>query len=410
MLKRVPISSLRVGMYVQELGGAWLDHPFWRSSFKIDSPEVLRQIVDSRIREAWIDTSRGLDVAGGIDLEQAEAQVEQELARDAEDLPVSQRVPTEDEVARAKRILARSCQVVTEVFQQARMGRALQPETVMPVIDDVAASVQRNPGVLTALTRLRRQDTYTYFHSVSVCALMVALANQLGCGADGCRDAGLAGLMHDVGKLLVPLELLNKKEPLSEAEFSELRRHAEIGHELLARGNHTADVVLDVCLHHHERVDGSGYPEGLAGDQVSLFARMAAISDVYDATTSDRPYKDAWQPAYVLRRMTEWSGAGQFDTRIFHAFVKTVGIYPIGSLVRLKSGRLAVVVDQSAGSLLRPRVKIIFSITADRRLPPRVVDLSLPDAEDEIVGHEDPDVWGVDDIDFLWSGIDRRPG
>ena len=395
-------------MFVQELGGAWLDHPFWRTSFKIDGPESLRKIVESGIHEAWIDTARGLDVAGGISEKQAAAEVDQELARDAEEVPCSQRVPTEEEAARARKVLEHSCQVVAEVFRQARMGRALQPETVLPVIDDIAASVQRNPGVLTALNRLRQQDTYTYQHSVSVCALMVALADQLGCEADRRRDAGLAGLMHDIGKVRIPLDLLNKKGPLSEAEYAELRRHAEMGHELLAAGNSTAELVLDVCLHHHERVDGSGYPQGLAGDQVSLFARMAAVSDVYDATTSDRPYKDAWQPAYVLRRMTEWSGSGQFDTRVFHAFVKTVGIYPIGTLVRLRSGRLAVVVDQSSGSLLRPRVKVIFSVTSNRRLPPRIIDLSQADAGDEIVGHEDPAVWGIDDIEFLWSGIDRR--
>jgi HD-GYP domain-containing protein (c-di-GMP phosphodiesterase class II) len=408
MLKRVPVKCLKVGMFVHELGGAWLDHPFWRSSFKIANTKDLRRIIDSGIHEAWIDTERGFDVAGGITQEESDAEVERDLILGASEPAGPGWVAMEQEVARAAKISATSCQAVAALFQEARMGRAIQTETVLPVVDEIAGSVLRNPGVLTALTRLRRQDNYTYLHSVSVCALMVALGNQLGLGTTQTKETGLAGLLHDIGKVHIPIELLNKKDTLREEEIAELRRHANMGHELLANGGGAGDVVLDVCLHHHERVDGSGYPKRLKGDGISLYSRIAAVCDVYDATTSNRPYKEAWQPAYALRKMTEWS-SGHFDVRIFHAFVRTVGIYPIGTLVRLKSDRLGVVVDQSEASLLTPRVKVFFSITANRRLPPKIIDLSQPDAKDEIVSHEDPGVWAIDDLTFLWSGLAGPP-
>jgi HD-GYP domain-containing protein (c-di-GMP phosphodiesterase class II) len=408
MLKRIGVQELQVGMYIHELGSAWLDHPFWRSSFKIENDRDLERIRTSGIHEAWIDTERGLDTPGGVTQAELEAEVERDLLDTAAEPVRPCRIVAEEEIGRAVKISAASCEAITALFQEARMGRAIQAETVMPVVDEIADSVLRNPSVLTALNRLRRQDNYTYLHSISVCALMVALGNQIGLEIGQCREAGLAGLLHDIGKVHIDLDLLNKKERLSDGEIAQLRRHATMGHELLAQDDSASAVVLDVCLHHHERLDGSGYPEGLSGEGISLFARMAAVSDVYDATTSNRPYKDAWQPALALRKMTEWSGCGYFDRRVFHAFVRTVGIYPIGTLVRLKSNKLAVVIDQSADSLLRPRVKIFFSITADRRLPPQMVDLSRPGSNDEIVSHEDPAAWGIDDLDFLWSGVDRR--
>jgi HD-GYP domain-containing protein (c-di-GMP phosphodiesterase class II) len=403
MLKRISVSDLRVGMYLHELGGAWLDHPFWRSSFKIEDVQALQKIHASGIREAWIDTAKGLDVAGGVTVEEATAEVELDLQQSAAEPAPAQRATTEEEVAAAAAICARAVAEVGKLFDEARMGRAIQPETLMPVAHQIAASVERNPGVLSALLRLRQQDSYTYMHSVSVGALMVGLGRQLGLDSDVLTELGLAGLLHDIGKVGIELELLNKKGRLSDEEFARLRSHAPLGHRLLVKG-HASDIALEVARHHHERADGSGYPDHLAGETISSFARMATVCDVYDATTSDRPYKDAWPPAYSLRKMAEWSHS-QYDVRIFHAFVRTVGIYPIGTLVRLKSGYLGVVVDQHDTALLTPRVKVFYNIAKGHRLPLRMIDLS--DGTDEIESHEDPDTWGVTDLHALWSGLDR---
>lgn len=403
MLKRIPICDLRVGMYLQELVGAWLDHPFWRSSFKIGDAQTLEKIRASGIREAWIDTRKGLDVDGGVSEAEAVAEVELALQSSATESAPPSRVRTEEEIDRAREVCLRAVAEVGCLFHEARLGKAIEPETLLPVATRIAASVERNPGVISALLRLRQQDTYTYMHSVAVGALMVGLGRQLGLESCLLPDLGLAGLLHDIGKVCIETELLKKKGRLTDEEIARLREHAAHGHRLLAQGN-ASKVALIVARHHHERADGSGYPDHLVGDKISLYARMAAVCDVYDATTSNRQYKEAWQPAHALRKMAERS-RNQYDTQVFHAFVRTVGIYPIGTLVRLKSGYLGVVADQNEAALLRPRIKVFFAIGQGHRIPPRVIDLTQED--DEILSHEDPDAWGICDLYSLWSGLNR---
>ena len=177
---------------------------------------------------------------------------------------------------------------------------------------------------------------------------------------------------------------------------------------LLRRNADMHEAVLDAVLHHHEKIDGSGYPDKLAGAQISLIAKMAAICDVYDAITSNRPYKNGWDPSESLRRMAEWT-RDHFDAKLFQAFVKSIGIYPVGSLVRLASGRIGVVTQQSGKSLLMPCVKVFFSTKSDLRIPPEVIDLSAPGCSEKIVGREDPAQWNFPDLNELWSGQSGQP-
>jgi HD-GYP domain-containing protein (c-di-GMP phosphodiesterase class II) len=230
---------------------------------------------------------------------------------------------------------------------------------------------------------------------------MVALARQLGLDEQATREAGMAGLLHDLGKALMPIEVLNKPGKLTDEEFAIMKTHPVEGHRLLLEGKGASATVLDVCLHHHEKVDGSGYPERLKGEEISLFAKMGAVCDVYDAITSNRPYKAGWDPAVSIRKMTEWS-EGHFEQRIFHAFVKSIGIYPTGSLVRLASGRLGVVIEQSPKSLLTPLVKVFFSTKSKTYIPPELVDLSKQTSE-KIVDREDAAAWGLGDISRFWA-------
>ena len=161
-----------------------------------------------------------------------------------------------------------------------------------------------------------------------------------------------------------------------------------------------SEVTKDVCLHHHEKVDGSGYPKGLNGDSMSLFAKMGAVCDVYDAVTSNRPYKAGWDPAESIKRMAEWKG--HFDPAVFQAFVKSLGIYPIGSLVRLESGKLGVVTEQGEQSLLKPKVKVFFSTKSQAYIKPEIIDLAR--SPEKIAGREDAAKWGIKDVDRYWAG------
>lgn len=230
---------------------------------------------------------------------------------------------------------------------------------------------------------------------------MIALARQLGLSEEQVSEAGLAGLMHDVGKMSICDEILNKPGRLTDEEFAKVRLHPVYGAKILLTNQPAASaVVYDVCLHHHEKYDGSGYPKKLKGEDISLFARMGAVCDVYDAITSDRPYKKGWGPADSLQRMAQWQG--HFDPQIFQAFVRAVGIYPVGSLLRLSSGRIGVVIEQNEQSLLKPRVRVFFSSKSKMPIEQAVIDLAHADCQETIIAREQADDWGFRNLDELW--------
>ncbi|WP_374417155.1 HD-GYP domain-containing protein [Ectopseudomonas oleovorans] len=406
MLKRIAVADLRIGMYIQEFCGSWMDHPFWKSKFMLSSEKDLVRIHSSAITELWIDVGKGADVAPGVQAtteEEAECEAEARLLAAIEP-PKVKALSMEQELEQAVKLCARSRQAVMEMFNDARMGQALQFEQAAALVEEISESVLRHPNALISLARLKHSNEYTYMHSVAVCALMIALARKLGLPDDAVREAGLAGLLHDIGKMAVPQELLDKPGKLTDTEFAKVRKHPEEGGSILLASKQVSALVLDVCLHHHEKVDGSGYPHRLQGDQISLMAKMGAVCDVYDAITSNRPYKQGWDPAESIRKMAEWKG--HFDEAVFQAFVKTVGIYPVGALVRLQSGRLAVVMEQNPKALLAPRVKVFFSTKSRLPLPQSIVDLSKIADQDRIVGRESAEEWGFERLDELWSGMD----
>jgi putative nucleotidyltransferase with HDIG domain len=405
MLKKISVDQVRLGMHLHALEGAWIDHPFWKTRFVITDAADLRKLRDSSVREVWIDAGKGLDVA------QPEAALPRPVAPAAPpDAPApapsraaAARPPATasmaDELHQAAAICNRGKQAVQSMFREARLGKAVDAEGCLPLVEEISSSVMRNPGALVSLARLKSQDEYSYMHSVAVCALMVALCREAGLDADACRQAGLAGLMHDLGKAMMPLAVLNKPGKLTDDEFAVMRSHPERGHELLLEGRGANAEVLDVCLHHHERIDGTGYPHKLAGDAISQVARMGAICDVYDAITSNRPYKKGWDPAESVARMASWQG--HFDPALFKLFVKSLGIYPVGSLVRLQSGRLAVVVEQNPAALTAPVVKVFFSTKSN--LPVSLQRLDLVGSDDRIVGRESAVQWGFKHLDSLWA-------
>ncbi len=408
MLKRINVENLKPGMHLHELCGSWVGHPFWRTSFILKDPQDIQRILDCGIQEAWIDADKGLDVDSGHSKEEIEEQIDRELTGVASLTgELRARVALSEETQRAARICAKSRDAVVSMFREARMGKAIEAEDALPLVEEISYSVARNPGALISIARLKTADDYTYMHSVAVCGLMIALAKQLRFDEQQTREAGLAGLLHDVGKMVIPLEVLNKPGKLTDAEFSLVKTHPAEGHKMLLGGNGITEVALDVCMHHHEKVDGSGYPHRLRGDAISLFAKMGAVCDVYDAVTSNRPYKKGWDPAEAVRKMAEWS-TSHFHNSVFQAFVKAVGIYPVGTLVRLQSGRLGVVVDQSGQSLLTPQVKVFFSTKSQVRLPPEMVDLASPGCNEKIAAHENPEKWGFPDLEELWRGAGPR--
>jgi putative nucleotidyltransferase with HDIG domain len=418
-------------MYIHKLGTSWINHPFFRSRFLLTDAKDIRAIIDAGIQELWIDESKGLSAADALSDESQDAaahDAESEETVAVEQVEVAASAATEMPAATPSPSAARAtsartpartsgrpemgmeleeahklCQLardqMVDIFRDARLGKTVDAQATLPLVEEITASVQRHPAALLSIARLKTHDDYTYLHSVAVCTMMVALARQLGMDENAVRLAGHSGLMHDIGKAMMPLDVLNKPDRLSVQEFDVIKRHPLMGAKMLLDGN-AADVVQDVALHHHEKVDGSGYPHRLANDEISLFARMGAICDVYDAVTSNRPYKQAWGPANAMRQMAKWEG--HFDKRLFNAFVKTTGIYPVGSLVRLTSQRLAVVVEPNPESLLTPKVRVFFSLRANEQIAMHTLDLSANGCNDSIVGPEDIERWGFERLDDIW--------
>ena len=407
MLKKIDVKQLTVGMYLKEFCGSWIDHPFWRNSFVITDPKDIERIRASNIQAVWIDCAKGLDVARDattISEAETESQVDAELKHALQSTRETAPASIHEEMARAAKICAQAKQAVTSMFEEARMGKAVDSGNARKLVEEISDSVTRNPGALISLARLKTADDYTYMHSVAVCALMISLGRQIGVDEDIIPRLGIAGLLHDLGKAMMPQEVLNKPGKLTDEEFGIMKRHPSEGAKLLQDSDGIDDIALDVALHHHEKTDGSGYPEGLKDNEISLYAKMGAVCDVYDAITSNRPYKVGWDPAESLRKMAEWAN-GHFDPTVFQAFVKSLGIYPVGSLLRLTSGRLGLVVDQSPKSLLTPRIKVFFSTRSNTRIRPTLIDLSQPGCPEKIACREDPANWSFPDLNELWSGI-----
>jgi HD-GYP domain-containing protein (c-di-GMP phosphodiesterase class II) len=412
MRKKIQVGQLRVGMFIDAVDGSWLDNPFWKSAVLLTDPKQLTQIQASPIKWVWIDTAKGGDVGeapaavetvhvvDGVEFSAtAPADIDEPPMVPATPEPT---VSLQDEVARAGQICAKARSAMKTMFQDVRMGKAIDTEHCLPVVDDITQSVQRNPGAIVSLARLKTSDDYTYMHSVAVCALMVALSRQLNLSAEDTREAGLAGLLHDLGKSAMPLEVLNKPGKLTDAEFAIMKSHPAAGHQMLLEGKGVGPIAMDVCLHHHEKINGTGYPHGLKGDEISLFARMGAVCDVYDAITSNRPYKAGWDPAESIRLMAQWGKEGHFDEAVLQSFIRSIGIYPTGSLVKLKSGRLGVVVEQGAQSLLSPMVRVFFSTKSNEPIPRILLNLAEPGVGDQIVSRESPGTWGFKNLDQLW--------
>ncbi|PNV95618.1 HD-GYP domain-containing protein [Pseudomonas protegens] len=396
MLKLISVQQLQMGMYIHQFCGSWLDHSFWKAGFVLNSHADLQRLRQSNVSSLWIDSDKGLDLP-------ANPQPSAPAALPPLKSEAPLRVERAEEIQRALKICAHSKKAVMQMFQEVRMGQAIELVQVDELVHNISSSLLRHPDVLISLARLKTADDYTYMHSVAVCALMVAVARQLELPLEQVHQAGVAGLLHDIGKLTVPDSILNKPEKLSADEFERIKLHPAAGGAILRQNPQLDALVLDVCLHHHEKIDGSGYPHHLAGEQISLFAQMGAVCDVYDAVTSTRPYNRGWDPAEALQRMSGWTG--HFGPRVLQALVKCVGIYPVGSLVRLNSGKLAVVLEQNSESLLLPKVKVFFSTRSKMPLPQRVLDLSRLQGEEHIVAREAQEAWDFKQLQQLWSEV-----
>jgi HD-GYP domain-containing protein (c-di-GMP phosphodiesterase class II) len=403
MLKKVDASQLRIGMYIHDLDCGWMDHPFVRARFELTTDEEIYKIRNAKIRAVVIDCSKGLDVDDAPTLAQADAATEAEVTAIAAAPRIVTRVSLGEELQRAAHIRKQAAGLVRTVMADARLGKAVELDKVGPVVESVTESILRNSGALLGLLRIKNKDDYTFLHSVSVCALLVAFCRSRKMDEDTIYQAGLGGLLHDTGKALVPDSILNKQGRLTDEEFDIIKRHPRDGYDILVKTPEIGTIPLDITLHHHERRDGSGYPDKQGEGSISELAQMAAIVDVYDAITSDRCYHKGMPAAEALRKIYEWSKF-HFNPTLVQEFMRCVGIYPVGTLVLLESGRLGVVIEPHETSLLTPKVNVFFSTKSQGYIKPQTLDLSKPlgfGGGDKILRHESAEKWNVNPLQFM---------
>lgn len=384
MIKLITIDELRPGMFIHKLEVWWVKDQRIHNQMLIADPRQIDLLRNEGIRQLWIDLDRSVQVP---------------IAPPIATKPTA-RTPFFQELDQAQQIFQQGKPEVQAMFNEARLGNSLKLDYMMDLVDEIAGSITREPSAMLSVARLKNHDDYTYLHSMAVCGLMIALGKTLGLDEPALRRVGMGGLLHDVGKAAVPLAILNKAGSLDDEELRVMREHPVVGAQILMECDAGSDLI-DIALHHHEKYDGSGYPHRLKGEEISLYARMSAVCDVYDAVTSTRAYRNGWTPAEAMHQMMSWRG--HFDPALLHTFIRTIGIYPVGSLVRLASGRVALVVKAGEKSLMRPCVHVFWSLHAQREVKPQELDLGDSFCTDSIVGAEDSTRWNSVDLNRIWA-------
>lgn len=391
-------------MFIHDINCVWMEHPFLIGAIKIKSDKTIEKIADLGVREVYIDTLKGLDVIDAPTETEVNADIEHKMTTMFQQVkPIITSSTLSEELKRSQKVYSEANKIISNIMHDVRIGKQIEIERIDPVVEKMANSILRNKDALLSLCRIKNKDNYTFLHSVSVGALLISFAHALDFKRDVIKQLGVGGMLHDIGKTKVPNEILNKPGKLTEDEFIIMKSHVVHGCSILRKTPGIAQVSFDVAAQHHERFDGSGYPLKMKNVEMSVYGQMASIVDVYDAITADRCYHKGMEPTVAIRKMFEWSKF-HFNPNLLRTFIHTVGIYPVGTLVILESGKIGVVIEQCETDMTRPLVRIIFDTKKSSFIPPKDIDLAKPLGQgggDKIVNYESPAKWNIDPNKFM---------
>ncbi len=355
-------------MFIHELECSWMDHPFARNQFEIKEASDIAKIKQAKISFVTIDTSKGLDVPA-----EKFPQTPLKKANITKKQAAQSNPDIEQRLRSSKNLLSKATLIAKQILGNVSAGKDVDMESTEMVVDGITRMIKRDPHTLVGVSRIKTKDEYTFQHSVSVCALITAFAQFMGYSKSELDEVSTGGLLHDIGKALTPIEILNKPGKLTDEEFVIMKQHAIKREHALLEDCGLSDISLDIISMHHERPDGRGYPNGLKDEEMSQIGKMSAIVDIYDALISVRVYKSAWEPSEALKHMLSWC-PGQLDLELMQQFIKMLGVYPVGSLVELKSGLVGIVI-QPGESMLKPTLKIIYNANFKHYTDVREMDL-----------------------------------
>jgi len=385
-------------MYIHDLNCKWMDHPFTISKFAVKDSITVQKIASAGIRHVYIDADKGKDVEEAPCAHEVEKALQEKLKESVENTVGSENVSVASELTRAKSLFREATSVIRNLMEDTRLGKQVVVESLDPFAERMVQSVFRNHHALTGISRIKTKDEYTFMHCVSVAGLLVTFSREQGFSEEEIHQVAIGGLIHDIGKTMTPQEVLNKPGKLDPDEFQVMKNHVTYSREILEETLGISKTAMDISVLHHERIDGTGYPLGLSGEQISLIGKMSAIVDVYDALTSVRVYKNAWEPTLAMKKLMEWS-PDHFDTGLVQHFIRCLGIYPVGSMVELESGLLGIVMEPGE-DLLQPKLRVIFN--GKKRRYEKVHDIDLEKARsDRIVAAVNPLDYKIDLSEFL---------
>lgn len=358
MLYKIEATKLRAGMYVVDTGCSWLQHPYLYSVTGELTEWELGALLRKGYTEAFIDLVQCRQGSLPPEL-QTLAQLHIHATAEGPRLP-PQRPQTaiEEELPRAKAVLRASFGMAKTLMDNARAGKSFNPQRAEPLVEKILDSLDRNANALFGLCKLRQTDEYTYSHSVNVSVFAGMLARGLGLDRDTVRAMALGGLLHDVGKAMIPLRILTAPRRLTNAEMAVMKRHPLLGHAYLQDFRTAPAEVFQAIMEHHEQICGLGYPFGLPAEDISLCGRVTAIVDVFDALTSKRVYRDSMPLHKALSIIYGMCGKELF-TLAAERFIHLLGVYPMGSVVELGDGSIAVVAETGGGPAAAPAVVLV---------------------------------------------------
>ncbi len=309
--------------------------------------------------------------------------------------------PVESEIGAAKDAFTNTHTLLQNVVADIRSGNTMQVDVVERVIEDMVDSMVRNPDAMMWVARMREKNSSTYDHGLRVAINLIAFGRHLGYPKEHLAQLGIIGLLLDIGKIRIPLTLLEKHARLTPAEFAEIKLHVKHSVDILNQTAHVNPDVIDAVAQHHERMDGSGYPFGLSGNAIGIFGKMAAIADTYSAITTKRAYAEAASPHEALQMLTSWGGA-QFQAEMIEHFIQSIGVFPVGSLVELSTGEVAVVVTHNKQKRLRPKVLVVTEVDKKLLKHPNVMDLIYDVSDNPIYIRRGlpSDAYGIDPNEY----------
>ena len=366
---KIDVAQLTIGMYVTELDRPWTETSFLFQGFRIRQQQEIR-LLEQVCKHVWVDSRRSVGI---------KQQVIENHAQSPELQPIVAKVEFNQEVEQASPVWHKAHEESLRILDAVRMGQELDVSAVKAVVSECVQSILRNPSAMLWLARIKNRDYYTAEHSLRVSILAIALGRELGLAEYQLEQIGICGMLHDVGKIKVPNEILNKPGALNAEELRIMQSHANEGRRLLMGNQQVTPATVDVAYSHHERLDGKGYPRGLDAARIPYFAKIIAVVDAYDAINSDRVYSKGKSSLESLRILLEAVNS-HFDEEIVGHFVRLIGIYPAGEIVELSNGEVGIIIGCSATSKLKP--KIMRVLNANKQLcKERVVDLATTTAD-----------------------------